>query len=280
MGDWTTGIHDALEYMEAHLTEELEIREIAKQAYLSQFHFQRIFSALCGVSVGEYIRNRRLTLAAEELTKTNIKIIDLAAKYGYDSPDSFNRAFQRFHGITPTAARKSGANLRAYAPMKIKLTLEGGSMLEYKIVEKPQFTLVGISRMFHPETSYQEIPKFWGDMMEQENCPLLGMYGVCIDSDVDDQQFEYLIADNYIPWQEIPDDCVIKVIPASTWAVFPCRGPLPQTLQDVNTRMWSEWLPNCKNYRLAMNMNIEKYGPPADKPEDTYSELWLPVAHI
>lgn len=280
MGDWTTGIHDALEYMEAHLMEELEIREIAKQAYLSQFHFQRIFSSLCGVSVGEYIRNRRLTLAGEELTKTNIRIIDLAAKYGYDSPDSFNRAFQRFHGITPTCARKNGTSLRAYAPLKIALTLEGGNMLEYKIVEKPQFTLVGISRMFDPETSYQEIPKFWSEVMGQENCPLMGIYGVCIDSDQDDQKFEYLIADNYIPWQEIPENCVTRVIPASTWAVFPCRGPLPQTLQDVNTRMWSEWLPNCKNYRLAMNMNLEIYGPPADKPEDTYSEIWLPVAHI
>lgn len=280
MGDWTEGIQNALAYIESHLTKELEIREIAKRAYVSPFYFQRIFSALCGIGVGEYIRNRRLTLAGEELASTSAKVIDVAAKYGYDSPDSFNRAFQRFHGTTPTAARKTGARLHAYAPMKIKLTLEGGNMLEYKIVEKPQFTLVGVSRMFNAETSYQEIPKFWCEVMAVENCPLLGMYGVCLDLDENDKEFEYLIADNYIPWEEIPEGYVAKVIPASTWAVFPCRGPMPQALQDVNTRMWSEWLPNCKNYRLAMNLNIEMYAPPGENPEDTYSEIWLPVEKI
>lgn len=114
--------------------------------------------------------------------------------------------------------------------------------------------------------------------MSMENCPVLGMFGICIDTD--GKNFEYLIADNYIPWEEIPAGCVTKVIPASTWAVFPCRGPLPQALQDVNTRMWSEWLPNCKNYRLAANLNIEMYAPPAEKPEDTYSEIWLPVEKL
>lgn len=276
MADWTEGIRGALEYIEMKLTEDLDVREIAKQAYVSPFYFQRIFSALCGVSVGEYIRSRRLTLAGEELAGTDAKVIDIAAKYGFDSPDSFNRAFRRFHGISPSAARKNGTNLRSYAPIKINLTLEGGNMLEYRIVEKPQFTVVGLSRMFHSDTSYQEIPKFWGEVMGK--CPLMGMYGVCIDTD--GKNFEYLIADNYIPWMEIPEGCVAKVIPAATWAVFPCRGPLPQALQDVNTRMWSEWLPQCKSYRLAANMNIEMYTPPAEKPEDTYSEIWLPVEKI
>lgn len=280
MEDWTEGIQKALAYVEANLAEELEIREIAKRAYVSPFYFQRIFAALCGVGIGEYIRNRRLTLAGEELAGTDARVIDIAAKYGYDSPDSFNRAFQRFHGITPTAARKNGASLRSYAPMKIKLTLEGGNMLEYKIVEKPQFTLAGVSRRFNAETSYQEIPKFWCEMMGMEKFPLLGMYGVCLEMDEHAREFEYLIADNYIPWQEIPEGCAVKVIPASTWAVFPCRGPLPQALQDVNTRVWSEWLPNCKSYRLAMNLNIELYAPPAEDPENTYSEIWLPVKKV
>lgn len=153
-------------------------------------------------------------------------------------------------------------------------------MLEYRIVEKTQFTVVGLSRAFNAETSYQEIPKFWRETMTAENQKLLGMYGICLDLDENDKNFEYLIADNYIPWEEIPEGCVTKVIPASTWAVFPCRGPNPQTLQDVNTRMWAEWLPNCKNYRLAGNLNVEVYAPPAEKPEDTYSEIWLPVERI
>lgn len=280
MGDWTEGLQNALEYIEANLTNELEVQEIAKRAFVSPFYFQRIFAALCGIGVGEYIRNRRLTLAGEKLLCSDSKVIDIAAKYGYDSPDSFNRAFQRFHGVSPTAARKNAVSLRSFAPMRIKLTLEGGNMLEYKIVEKPQFTIVGISRMFNAETSYQEIPQFWCEVMGMDDCPLLGMYGVCLDLDENDKYFEYLIADNYIPWEEIPAGYVAKVIPASTWAVFPCRGPMPQALQDVNTRMWSEWLPNCKNYRLAANLNIEMYAPPAENPEDTYSEIWLPVERI
>ena len=153
-------------------------------------------------------------------------------------------------------------------------------MLEHKIVEKPQFTLVGMERKFHPETSYQKIPEFWDEVMSMENCPLMGIYGICLDEDTRDGCFTYLIADNYIPWQEIPEGLTVKVIPASLWAVFPCRGPLPESLQSVNTQMWSEWLPNCREYKLARNLNIEVYGPPAEKPEDTYSEIWLPLERV
>lgn len=280
MADLLEGIRNALDYVEANLTQELEIREIAKRAYVSPFYFQRIFTALCGISVGEYIRNRRLTLAGEELLTTGEKVIDIAAKFGYESPDSFARAFQRFHGVSPSAARKNGASLRAYAPLKIKLTLEGGNMLEYRIEEKPQFTLVGLSRIFNAETSYQEIPQFWGEAMAMENPPLCGTFGLCMDLDENSKEFEYLIADPYLPWKKVPENCVTKVIPAATWAVFPCRGALPEALQDVNTRMWSEWLPSCKNYRLAQNMNIEFYTPMPEKPEDTYTEIWLPVEKI
>lgn len=280
MGDWTEGIQTALGYIEENLTEDLDIREIAKRAYVSPFYFQRIFSALCGVGVGEYIRNRRLTLAGEALLTSEEKVIDIGARYGYDSPDSFNRAFRRFHGVSPSEARKPGMSLRSYGPMKIKLTLEGGNMLEYKIVEKPQFTVVGLSRMFNSDTSYQQIPVFWQEIMGMDAPRVCGMYGICMDMDEHVKEFEYLIADNYIPWEEIPQGCVVRVIPASTWAVFPCRGPLPQALQEVNDRMWTQWLPNCKKYRLAANLNIELYAPPAERPEDTYSEIWLPVEKI
>ena len=274
------GIQNALNYIENHLTEDLSIRDIAKAACLSSFYFQRIFSALCGMGVGEYIRSRRLTLAGAELASTEIRVIDAAAKYGYDSPDSFCRAFQRFHGFPPSAAGRKREQLRSLNPIELKIRAGERTMLEYKIVEKPQFTLVGLERKFNPETSYQEIPKFWDEAFSQENCPLMGIYGVCLDEDTEDGCFTYLIADNYIPWQEIPQGLTVRVIPASTWAVFPCRGPLPQTLQEVNTRMWSEWLPNCREYRLARNLNIEVYGPPAEKPEDTYSEIWLPLERM
>ena len=150
-------------------------------------------------------------------------------------------------------------------------------MLEYKIVEKHPFTLMGLERKFSPDTSYQEIPKFWEEIMSGEDCPLMGVYGVCLDEDMQDGLFTYMIADNYMPCREVPEGLTVRVIPGSTWAVFPCTLA---TLQDTNTRMWSQWLPGCTEYRLARNLNLEVYGPPAEKPEDSYCELWLPVERI
>ena len=274
------GIRVALNYIEDHLTGDLQISEIAAQAGLSPFHFQRTFSAVCGMGPGEYIRSRRLTLAARELCCTDAKIIDIAAKYGYDAPESFTRAFLRFHGVTPSAARTGKTPLRVYGPLRIHTTWEVYNMLEYRIEEKPQFTVMGYCRRFTPDTSYQEIPKFWDAVFCSGNAPLIGMYGLCLDSDSDGNSFEYMIADNYIAGAEVPAGCITKVIPAHTWAVFPCRGPLPQALQEVNTRMWSEWLPGNKDYRLAASLNIEMYAPIAENPQDTYSEIWLPVEKV
>ena len=275
MADLRADIQNALTYIEENLTGELEIRDIAKKAFLSPFYFQRIFRAMCGISVGEYIRGRRLSLAGEELARSDAKVIDIAAKYGYDSPDSFNRAFQRFHGISPSAAKKAGARLISFAPVKIKQTVEGIHMMEYRIVEKPQFTVMGVSRKFHPETSYQQIPEYWTEMFSHPDFPLMGVYGICIDDNGADGEFDYWIADNYIPWQEIPAGCKSLVIPGGTWAVFPCKL---KTLQDTNTQMWQEWLPNCREYKLSGSYNLEVYGPPCKEDQgETYVELWLPV---
>ena len=130
MKDWIEGFQESLDYIEENLSGELDIEEIAERAALSPFYYQRIFGALCGLTVGDYIRARRMTLAAQELCGSGIRVIDAAVKYGYDSPDSFAKAFQRFHGITPSQAREPGANLRSFAPLHIKITLEGGSMLD------------------------------------------------------------------------------------------------------------------------------------------------------
>lgn len=277
MNPWLEGIQSAIEYMESQLMEELDVKDIAAKAHVSEFYFQKIFHVLCGYTVSEYIRNRRLTLAAQELSKSSAKVIDIALKYGYESPDSFTRAFTKLHGITPSAAKEKGANLQAFAPIKIKIKLEGGTMMEYKIVEKAAFTVMGRLRDFNIETSYAEIPKFWQEHLtdDKSNNIVCGMYGICMDSD--GKNFEYLIADNYLPWNEIPDGYVTRVIPAGTWAVFPCRGELPNTLQDVNTKIWNEWLPNCKEYSLGGNYNVELYNPPTEKAADTYSEIWIPV---
>lgn len=258
MNSWTEGIQNAIQYIEEHLTEETNISDIAAKAYVSPFYFQKIFSVLCGFTVGEYIRNRRLALAAEELSSSDIKVIDAAVKYGYDSPDSFARAFTKFHGISPSAAKENGAKIKSFAPVRIKLTLEGGTVMEYRIVEKASFTIFGKCRKFNADTSYAEIPPFWNEHYKSGGGDIIkGMFGACVDSD--GKNFDYLIADLYQPWNEIPEDCVTRTFPAGTWAEFPYSGECPKALQDVNTKIWSEWLPNCKEYELGGNYSLEIY---------------------
>lgn len=271
MDGWSEGIADAISYIEEHLTDEMCIADIAARAHVSAFYFQKIFSVLCGFTVGEYIRARRLTLAAQELSSTGARVIDVALKYGYDSLDSFARAFAHFHGVSPSAAREKGARLRSVAPLKIKLILEGGNMLEYSIIDKPAFTVVGVARRFSGETSYRDIPAFWAEHTRSAAGRLIcGKYGVCIDSD--GQTFDYMIADDYDPACPVPEGMAARTLPAGTWAVFPCRGALPGALQDVNTRIWSEWLPSSRAYRLSGNYNIELY-----TSDMSYSEIWVPV---
>lgn len=274
MSTWIEGLQNAIEYMEENLTGDLQVRDIAEKAYVSEYYFHRIFSVLCGFSVAEYIRNRRMALAARELVVSEEKIIDIAIKYGYDSPDSFSRAFTKFHGITPSAVKEKGAQIRDFAPLKVILSLEGGTMLDYRIEEKAAFTVMGRKRRFNNETSYQEIPKFWKEHYEDGGREVVcGMYGLCMDSD--GPNFDYLIADNYLPWKEIPKGYETRTIPAGTWAIFPCKL---KNLQDINTKMWKEWLPNCKDYKLVGDYNVEMYALPCEEDfEESDCEIWLPI---
>ena len=146
--DWITGIQNAINYIEDHLTQELDYEAIARESFSSSFHFQRVFSILCGYTLGEYIRFRRLTLAGAELANTREKVIDVAYRYGYENPESFAKAFQKFHGITPTQARGGGVTLKSFSRLSIKVTLEGGSMMNYRIEEKPAMLLTGYKRRF------------------------------------------------------------------------------------------------------------------------------------
>ena len=268
------GVREAIAYVEAHLTEEMDVHDVAARAYVSAFHFQRIFSAMCGMPLGEYIRARRLTLAAQEFSRGG-KVIDAAMTYGYDSPDSFSRAFRRFHGVLPSQAGLPGVMLRSLAPMSICDQMEGGIVMDYQIVEKEAFRVVGFQRHFHNDTSYQQIPAWWDEML-QKGMPLCGEFGVCIDAD--GQEFDYLIADRYQPDQPVPEGCVVRDIPGGMWAVFPCTLA---TLQDVNTKMWRDWLPACREYRLSHNCNLEFYYPlNREDPPASRAELWLPVVPV
>ena len=273
MQGWIEGFQESIDFMEQNLTEELDIEDIAAKAALSSFYYQRIFGALCGMTVGEYIRARRMTLAAQELNGKDVKVIDVAAKYGYESPDSFAKAFQKFHGITPSQAKKPGASLRSFAPLHIKITMDGGTMLDYRIVEKAPFTIVGVKRPFNSDTSYQEIPKFWDEWLAQDGKrSVMGTFGVCLD--MKGKDFDYWIADLYFPWEDIPEGCETRVIPGSAWAQFPCTM---KTLQDTNTKIWSEWLPALKGYSLAGEYDIEVYFPPEEGSDDMKVYIWIPL---
>jgi len=276
-------IGEAINYIEENITQELTIESIAKKALISPFYFQKGFAMLCGFTVSEYIRCRRLALAGSELVASDEKLIDIAIKYGYDSPDSFTKSFTRFHGATPTAVRKNGAMIKSFAPLKIKFALEGGYSMDYKIVEKDAFTVIGMSRVFQYENAMEDVPKLWTEFLNAgKGNNICGMYGINIDESMSGNKFEYLIADNYNAAMDIPEGYVTKVIPKFTWAVFTCKGAMPQSMQDVNKKIFSEWLPNCKDYEIAAGCCIEMYNDPADYPKGTQdenylSEMWIPV---
>lgn len=282
--EWMKAIEDAVTYIETHIAEDIDTEAVARHVCISPFYFQKGFSMLCGYTVAEYIRCRRLALAGGELLAGHAKVIDLALKYGYDSPDSFAKAFTRFHGITPSMARKKGVTLKSFAPLKLTISLKGGYLMDYRIVKKESFTVLGVSRTFRYENANQDVPAFWAEHYAQKRCRYVeGRFGVNIDSSMGNEHFEHMIADLYDPAVEIPEGFMTKTIPALTWAVFPCIGSLPDTLRDVNTRIFSEWLPALKEYEIAAGYCIEMYERPDKYPKGTAdenyrTEIWIPVS--
>lgn len=281
--EWTEAIQSAIRFIENHITEDISAKDVADYIHISPFYFQKGFSMLCGYSLTEYIRNRRLALAGSELAATDIKIIDVALKYGYDSPDSFTKAFTRFHGASPAMVRKDGAVLRTFAPLEIKILLKGGYLMNYKIVEKESFTVLAASGKFGYENAMKEVPLFWQEHYAKGNGKYVcGMFGINIDEKMGRDCFEYLIADLYDPKNEIPEGFVTRTIPAFTWAVFFCDGPMPAAMQDVHTKIFSEWLPALKDYEFAAGYCVEMYDAPDKYPNGTqdenyHSEIWIPI---
>lgn len=281
--DWVESIHRAIRYIEDHLREELTIKDIAQQAALSPFYFQKGFALLCGMTVGDYIRQRRLSVAGLEILTTDRKIIDIALEAGYESPDSFTRAFARFHGVTPTVLRKSGGAVRSFAPLKIKVTLEGGQEMDCKIMKKAAFTVLCRAKTFKYEDAAVQVPQFWGEHFRTGGgAAVCGMYGINLDESMSGNEFEYLIADNYDPAKEIPDGFTTRTIPAHTWAVFSCTGKMPQALQELNQQIFSQWLPANTEYKIAAGINVELYSDASKFEKGTqdqayYCEAWIPV---
>ncbi len=292
--EWLTCIRTAIDYMEEHLTDNISTQDVADRVYLSPFFLQRGFSLMTGYGIGEYIRNRKLYQAALDLRDTDERIIDIALRYRYETPESFTRAFSRFHGVTPSQVR-SGADFRVFLPLRVDVSVHGGNQMEYKIVTMFPFKVIGFQRVFDNETAYAEIPKYWDEICEKyannvyagnepanpyeqalvDNC--IGEYGVCID-DLGDGKFRYLIAGKYTGG-EVPEGMVVYEFPRCEWAVFNCLGPLPEAMQSVNTRIFREWLPGNPEYELYGNANVEWYdcvNGEKDDP-DYHSAIWVPV---
>ena len=289
--EWIQSINKAIDYIEDHLTEDIHCEDVAGAVYISVFHFQRTFNLLTGMTVGEYIRKRRLSLAGEELTRQNVKVIDVALKYSYDSPESFAKAFSRFHGITPGQVKK-GNTLKSFNKLVVKITVERGTIMDYRIEKKESLNLLVCTKMFTDETSKTGIPAFWDEYQEKkmhEKVP--GCIGACAQQKMGDTEFMYGIgcivdsetvcvagdkADRLKAEKGIPEGFRIINIPAHTWAIFKCVGSMPDAIQNMWDKIYSEWLPGA-DYELIPNYDIENYLPGDNAADDYISEIWIPI---
>ena len=276
--DWVESLNETVRYIERNLLNDVDGCAAAKHAAISRLYLDKAFSILTGMTMSEYIRARRLSLAGQELTSGNTKVIDVALKYGYDTPESFTKAFSRFHGIAPSAARKPGIVLRYQNPLAIKIVMEGAAIMNYKIETMDTFTVLGVERTFNEETSFQEIPKFWGEFFQKgyqnQICPA---YGICLDMCDGSGRFQYLIGDNCEADAVVPQGLVKREIPAHTWVIFSCTGAMPNAIQQVNRQIYTEWLPGNPDYEVADGINIEMYSEGDTNATDYHSQIWLPV---
>ncbi|RLQ93588.1 AraC family transcriptional regulator [Falsibacillus albus] len=280
--EWLIRMNNALEYIEDRLDKKIDYKELAKAAYCSEFHFSRMFSSITGVSLSEYIRRRRLTLAAFDLQKSDIRIIEIANRYGYESADSFSRAFQKTHGIKPSECRHQRIQLKAYPKLSFQLTIKGDTEMEYRI-ESLDFELriVGRSNPVKTSRAFKKIPTLWSkakkegvmqeliDMSwENPKCSLEGILGVCGNqAAITDEEFNYFMGVRYDG--EFPAEMEELIIPPSTWAVFP-------NIVDAWKRLYAEWVPTS-GYELADLPCIECYYAPGRKPRH---ELWVPIIPV
>lgn len=279
--EWIERLNQAIGYIEEHLQEEIDYEQLAKIACCSSYHFQRMFSYLANVSLAEYIRRRRMSLAAVDLQAGDMKVIDVALKYGYESPTAFNRAFQSVHGIAPSQAKSDGIVLKAHPPISFLITIKGDVELNYRIEKKEALRMIGVSeRIGHNlEENFAAVPMLWQrvategilerllPMMNSEPKGILG-----ISASDSSEQWRYWIAVSSD--HELPQDMGELMVPACTWAIFPGSGRMPEDIQLLEKRIVTEWLPTS-GYEYADAPDIEVYFN-AD-PQNAQFEVWLPV---
>lgn len=286
--DWIQGLQRALDYIEENITEPIDYAEAAKKAYSSSFHFQRVFSTICGYTLGDYIRFRRLSLAGSELAAENVKVIDVALKYGYDTPESFSRAFTRFHGVTPSEA-KNGAVLKSFSKLSVKLILNGGTTMDYRIENKEAFEVVVRKKRFpkQHEITTREISKFWGECSSDGTIPAICKYipednifdkciiGISFGAEAATGDFPYGIGAHYNGEKISEDYLTVEKIPAHTYAVFKCVGKMPEAFQKVYKYICTEFFP-ASEYEPA-GVEIEAYPSDDTQNENFTCEIWIAV---
>ena len=285
--DWITGIQKALDYIESHLTEDINYEKVAAESFSSNYHFQRIFSILCGYTLGEYIRFRRLSIAGAELASGKEKVIDIALKYGYDSPDSFAKAFQKFHGVAPSKARENGNTLKSFSRLSIKISLEGGSTMNYRLEEKEAFYVLEKVESHSLENGQNQtsIPAFWSRCYADNTMDTLlnsasderYIFGICYNGESKDSKtFDYSIATKCTQATIAPAGFRKTCIPKRTWLIFDCIGAMPNAIQDAWRKIVSEFFPTSE-YQPTYEMDIEAYTQGDMDAPDYRSEIWVPI---
>lgn len=277
--EWIRGMNEAVNYIEEHILEEPDLNKLGMLAGCSAHHFQRIFTYIGGITLTEYLRRRRMSLAAVDLKDDNAKVIDVALKYGYDSPTAFNRAFQMIHGISPSQVKNSGVSLKAFPPLVFRMTVKGTQEMNYRIEKKDAIRVIGKKIMLTPtlEENFKITPKFWADcakdgtiekLAAMMDTPVYGLMGVSICGEND--EWEYLIA---AASTKETDEFEELIVPPATWAVFYEEGPVIK-MQELETRIVTEWLPTS-GYEYAHAPEIELYLNP--DPDNTKYEIWMPI---
>lgn len=276
--EWIERLNCAVEYMEDHLLEKMDYEKVAEIANCPAYYFQRMFFYMTNISVSEYVRRRKMSLAAVDLQEAGARVIDVALKYGYDSPTAFNRAFQNIHGIAPSVAKKESITLKSYPVIKFSVSVQGMEEMNFRIETKEAFRIVGkscpLSKVL--EENFAGIPHEWDTALE--NGTLSKLYGLMNDkpegllgvSVHNEKEWKYFIA---VSSAENSGGFEQYNIPAATWAIFSGRGT-NVSLQDLERRVITEWLP-ASGYEYAEIPDIEVYMK-AD-PKDAIYEYWLPV---
>jgi len=277
--EWIDRLNAAIDDIEAHLTEEIDYERLGRIACCSAYHFQRMFAYMAGVPLSEYIRRRRMSLAAVDLLSNDEKVIDVAAKYGYKSPTAFNRAFQSIHGVAPSAVRQGGVSVKSFPPLAFKMTVKGVEELNFRIEQHGPFRIIGTSVPLDRdiENNFQRIPAKWSEVAANGtleriaglmDTPPMGVLGVSCCGD--EKQWRYFIA---VSSTKDAQGLEEYTVPAATWAIFPGQGQ-SLSIQELERRVVAEWLPTS-GYEYGDAPDIEVYLNP--DPQNATYEVWIPV---